>query len=335
MKKFMSLLLVAVLALSMAACGNTEPTTAPTTEPTTAPTTEPTTAPTTAPTTEPTTEPSTEPVVEKKLSMVMLSNIDGTINDTIMIYDDEMGGLHVDYNVNGVRKVATLDLSLLAGLEAAVNVSGMMDLAGTEEYGEGTNSINFYASYTDWSSVSVSYFGVAAPEAFTTAYNALVAHIETLVADVEVYVPQATIMGEIDETILPEMQAVVNNAGISNIDMMAIQPIFIDESFTFAAGLSTSEGITAAANCQSMMMGGAVYSMVIVKAADTAAVAADFEANLDWGKWVCVRPSNAIIATKGELVLCLMADSSMYAGTVTAMQNAGWTTVNELTDPGM
>jgi hypothetical protein len=30
-----------------------------------------------------------------------------------------------------------------------------------------------------------------------------------------------------------------------------------------------------------------------------------------------------------------MADSSMYAGTVTAMQDAGWTTVNELVDPGV
>ena len=70
------------------------------------------------------------------------------------------------------------------------------------------------------------------------------------------------------------------------------------ESFCFSAGLSTMNGVTAGVNCTSMMMGGDVYSLVIVKADDTAAVAADFEANLDWNKWVCVRPSNAIIATK-------------------------------------
>ena len=339
MKKIMSLLLVAVLALSMAACGTTEPTTAPTQEPTSAPTTAPTEAPTTAPTEEPTAAPTEEPTEEpteaKKLSMLMMSAGEGMNMDTVSIYDDDMGGLYVSYSVNGVRKVATLDLSLLAGLEEAMMNSGMMDLAGTEEYGEGTNSVSFYASYTDWSSVSVSYYGVEAPEAFTTAYNTLIAYIETMIADVPLYVPQAAVMGEVDESILPEMQAIVNNAGIMNIDMMAIQPIEMDEYFGMVAGLSSSEGITAAANCQSMMMGGAVYSLVIVKTENTATVAADFEANLDWNKWVCVRPSNAIIATKGDMVLCLMADASMYNGTVSAMQTAGWTTVNELTDPGM
>ena len=340
MKKFMSLLLAAVLVLSLAACGNNEPTTAPTEAPTTAPTTAPTEAPTTAPTEEPTDAPTEEPTEEpteaKKLSMLMMTSGEGMNMDTVSIYDDDMGGLFVSYSVNGVRKQTTMDLSLLAGLEEAMNNSGMMELAGTEEYGEGTNSVSFYASYSDWSSVSVAYYGVEVPEAFTTAYNTLIAYIETMTADVPVYVPQASVMGEVDETILTEMQAIVNNAGIMNIDMMAIQPIDVaDEYFGMIAGLTSNEGITAAASCQSMMMGGAVYSLVMVNSSDVAAVAADFEANLDWGKWVCVRPSNAIIATKGNLVVCLMADASMYAGTVSAMQTAGWTTVNELTDPGM
>ena len=52
MKKFVALLLAAIMVLSLVACGENEnPTTVPTTEPTTAPTTEPTTAPTTEPTT--------------------------------------------------------------------------------------------------------------------------------------------------------------------------------------------------------------------------------------------------------------------------------------------
>lgn len=332
MKKIMSLLLVVVLALSMAACGTTEPTEAPTTAPTQEPTTAPTEEPTNAPTEEPTEEPTTSGA---SMNMLMLTSGEGMNMDTIQIYDDDMGGLYVSYSVQGVRKVATLDLSLLAGLEAAVNASGMMDLAGTEEFGEGTNSVSFYASYTDWSSVSVSYYGVEVPEAFTTAYNTLVAYVETMVADVPEYVPEALVMGEVDETILTEMQAVVNNAGITNVDMMAIMSIELDEYFGMTAGLTSAEGITAAANCQSMMMGGAVYSMVIVNAADPAAVAADFEANLDWLKWVCVQPSHAIIAVKGDLVLCLMADASMYAGTVAAMQTAGWSTVNELANPNM
>ena len=65
MKKLLSLLLAAVMLLTLAACGGPaeEPTTVPTTTPTTAPATAPTTEPVTVPTTEPPTVP-TEPAVE-------------------------------------------------------------------------------------------------------------------------------------------------------------------------------------------------------------------------------------------------------------------------------
>ena len=53
-KKWIALLMAAVMVLSLTACGGNDPTTAPTAVPTTAPTTKPTTAPTTAPTAAPT-----------------------------------------------------------------------------------------------------------------------------------------------------------------------------------------------------------------------------------------------------------------------------------------
>ena len=333
MKKIMSLLLALVLVLSMAACGDTNPTDPAPTDP--APTDPAPTDP--APTDPAPTDPAPTDPAAAAMSMVMLSSGEGMNMDTITIYDNDMGGLYVDFNVKGVRKVATLDLSLLAGLEAAVNDSGMMDLAGTEEMGEGTNSVSFYASYTDWSSVSVSYYGVEVPEAFTTAYNTLVAYIETMLADVPQYVPQAQVMGDVEATILTETQTIVNNAQITNLDMMAIQALDISdpEGFAWTAGLSSAEGISAGAICQNMMMGGGVYTLVMVKAADTAAVAADFETSMDWLKNICVQASNAVIATKGELVLCLMASDVQYTNTLSAMQDAGWTTVKELTNPNM
>ena len=84
-----------------------------------------------------------------------------------------------------------------------------------------------------------------------------------------------------------------------------------------------------------MMMGGGVYTVTMVKAADTAAVAADFEASMDWLKNVCVQASNAVIATKGDLVVCVMASDVQYTNTLAAMQNAGWTTVKEMANPNM
>lgn len=338
MKKIMSLLLVAVLALSMAACGTTEPTTAPTQEPTSAPTEEPTQEPTTAPTEEPTEEPTEAPTeTEKKLSMLMLTSGSGVNPDSIMIYDNDMGGLYVEYNIGGVRKIATMDLSLMTGLEQAMLSSGMMDLAGTEEYGEGENAVSFYASYTDWSSVSVSYYGVEAPEAFTTAYNALVAYVETMVADVPEYVPQIqidTFNGEIDADLLSNLTDICNGSKLPNLDQMMLTNVPVDDNFGFATGLTSSEGITAGASCVNMMMT-IPYSLVAVKTSNVDAVAADFEANLDWLKWVCVQPSNALIATKGEMVLCLMGTDEMFTNTVSAIENGGWTVVKTLSNPNM
>ena len=125
--------------------------------------------------------------------------------------------------------------------------------------------------------------------------------------------------------------------GIDALGAMAI-PTDDAESFNYAAGLSSNEGITAGAVCQNMMMGGAAYQVVIVTLAegtDASAVAADFEANLDFGKWVCTRPDSALIAQKGNMVLCMMGPTDLFTGTATAIENAEWTTIKTVADPGM
>ena len=339
MKKIMSLLLVVVLALSMAACGTNNPNPSESTNSTTAPTTQPTTE-ATEPSTEPSTEatePSTEdteatePSEAAGLYMIMMTCGDNAVT----LYDDDMGGMYVDLTWGGVRKVTTLDASVLVELNTVLQSSGLVELNGASEYGEGEQANYLYASYTDWTSISADYYGVDAPEAFVTGFNAVASYLETLLADVEEYVPVAAVFGEVNATLLAEMQAVVNNSGLPNLDALAITDIVLDEYFGYTAGLTSAEGVSAAAICQNQMMGGAVYQLVMVTVEDTAAVAADFEANIDWLKWVCVQPSNAIIATKDNMVLCLLADASMYGDTVSAMAAAGWTTVTELSNPNM
>ena len=59
----------------------------------------------------------------------------------------------------------------------------------------------------------------------------------------------------------------------------------------------------------------------------------DFEENLDWTKWVCVAPSDAMTAVKDNMVLCLMAADANYTQTAAGITAAGWTTVNTLTNP--
>ena len=88
MKKYIALVLVLVVALSvLTGCRRNKPaettvptTTAPTTRPTTAPTTRPTTAPTTQPTTMPTTGPGMEDMIPGSEDTIDPSN--GANNST-------------------------------------------------------------------------------------------------------------------------------------------------------------------------------------------------------------------------------------------------------------
>ena len=336
MKKIMSLLLALVLVLSLAACGgNTEPTKAPTDAPTDAPTQAPTDAPTEAPTTEPTEAPTAEPTEDEEVNLYMISLSLG--NSYISISDNDMGGLSVEY-ANGIRKMTTLDISMLAEFETELEKSGLTALLGASEYGDGADSASFSMVYSDWSSKSADYYGVETPTEFITAFNAFAAYMETVLADVPEYVPQAMVMGEVDATILAELQNITNNSGILNLDSMGIMAIELDEYFGFTAGLTGADNITAAGICQNMMMGGAAYQIVIVTLADgtdASAVADDFAANLDFGKWVCTRPDQALIAQKDNMVLCMMGPNDLYTGTASAIENAGWTTIKTVTDPGV
>ena len=255
-------------------------------------------------------------------------------NSYISIYDDDMGGLYVEY-ANGIRKMTTMDLSMFQEIYNKLENSGLTALLGTSEYGDGMESASVSVIYSDWSTNSADYYGVTIPTEFITGFNNFAAYMEQLLADVEEYVPQAMVFGEVDAPILPEMQEVMNNSGIMNLDSLAIQGIMTeDEYFGYSAGLSSAEGLTAAAVCAPMMNANP-FQLVIVSLEDeanAATVAADFEANLDFGKWVCVRPDTALIAVKGNLVLCLMAGGDVYTGTAAAVTAAGWTVINTVAD---
>jgi hypothetical protein len=121
------------------------------------------------------------------------------------------------------------------------------------------------------------------------------------------------------------------------LDRLVINEAVMDDTFAFTTGLSTSEGIVNGASCSSMMMTSA-YSLVVVTvedAANVAAVRADFESNMDWLKWVCVQPSNALIAQKDNMVICLMAMDQTYTETEAAINAAGWTEVVTFTNPNL
>lgn len=317
-KKILCLLLSAVLLLS--ACGAP----AAPSETTTAPTTEVTVAVTTPSEVE-------NPVTFFTLSMG--ENFEEIFSMTA--YANEDGSAHIEY-VGQEKKVGDFDAIYFHGIAAAFADSGLAALNGQDAYAEGEANGSMYVEFADGSMCTVGFSGNI-PEAYAQGYAAMDAYFQQLVANLPVYVPQPMLMGEVEPALLDTMTQILNGTGIDTLDGFAISQLPLDDTFGFAAGLSGTEGIVNAVSCAPMMMTTA-YSLVIVTLEDASkaeAVSGDFESNLDWRKWVCVAPSNALIAQKDNMVLCLMAGDSLYTQTLTGIEAAGWTVTKTLENPDM
>ena len=335
MKKFiriLSLVLALVMVMSLAACGDKTP--EKPTDPKPSVTDPVETTPTVTDPTPDATEPSGD-VTANQLTFFSLSMGENYDNiKSMSVFAEEDGSVYVEY-IGDVKKIGNLSADVMTGLADELAKTELATLNGQDDYKDGDANASMYIEFADGTVWSVNYTGEI-PETFTTAFNAMDAYFQTMTADMEVYVPQPVVMGDIDEGMMTEIMSILNGAALPNLDGIGISPIdTADEYFGATAGLSHSEGIVNAVSVAPMMMSQA-YSLVVVtlaEGADAAAVCADFEKNIDWMKWVCVAPSNGLIATKGNMVLCLLAADDMYTMTVNGIDAAGWTHVNELTNP--
>ena len=320
MKKIITVLLAAMLVFAFAACGEAEVTPVETTA-----------AVETTEAVVETTAAVVEGAVVTFFSMSLGENYENI--KSITAFADEDGSIYVEY-VGDVKKVGNLDASIMNDVTAAMAQTDLASLNGQDAWGEGEANGSIYVEYADGTMLSVGFSGEI-PAAYTDGYAIMDACFATLTADLEVYVAQPMVMGEVDADLLAEMNAILSSSGIQNLDAFAISQVMKDEYFAYTVGLTSDAGIHSAANCAPMMMTTA-YSLVIVTLEDGVAAAdicENFEANLDWTKWVCVAPTDAMIATKGDMVLCLMAANETFTQTAAGITAAGWTTVNTLTNP--
>ena len=156
-------------------------------------------------------------------------------------------------------------------------------------------------------------------------------------ASVEEYVPAMLVQEDVNGEHLAIVTEIMTNSGYAALDSITVMNVPKDENFGYMAGLSTSEGIEVCTGMTHRMMT-TPYSLVVVTLAegtDAATVVADFKASIDWGKWVCVNPSDAIIATKDNMVLCLIGLDELYTGTAAGVEATGWTVVETLKNPNL
>ena len=329
MKKLFCLLLCLVMVLSLAACGEKEEkeekedtTPVQTTEETKSD------APVTAPT-----EPEVVPLDsfymdykeagwEEAYYMQAFSNGDGTIM--------------VEYKTSLGRKQSNMPENVMVGLAQLYEGFEMNKFNGIEQYEEGDAVASIYITRGD-EVCSYSYYGAQVPEDYKTLFETTAQSFAGLMEFVPEYVAQPQLGEGVNEVHSQEILAILSNSGITNPDTLTIMDVAKDEFFASNAGLSGAEGIESCSSCTALMMT-VPYSLVVVtveEGVDVNTVAADFVKSVDWLKWVCVQPSNALIATKGNQVLCLMGGEDLYTQTVSALEAAGWTTVQSLTNPNM
>ena len=321
-KKLLSVLLAVVLLLMLAACGEAgvEETTAPA---------ESVTA------TEPSSASGQVPAKDDSRILYFSLSMGESYESikSLTAYENEDGSIRVEY-VGEEKKVGNMDPAILGDLAAALEESGLLKLDGQSEYAEGDASGSLFISYADESFAAADFSGFI-PQEFVEGYEVMDAWFRSLTADMPLYVPQALVMGQVDAQTLEAVQGILNASGMEGQDGLTISDIPMDEYFTFTAGLTTGDGIVNGTIC-APMMNVTPYSLVIVtmeREGDAKAVRADFEDSLDWGKWVCVAPSNALIAQKGNMILCLMGSGDMFAQTSDGIKACGWTEIETFDNP--
>ena len=322
MKKILALIMAALLLLACAACGGQKA------EPT-VPTTEPTTE-----ATEPTTE-ATEPTPEnadRTATYIQLSISEEDMSFvSITAYDDGEGQAYVEYTAKDEKKVGTLSLSVVADIAAEIEKSQLKDLNDQHVYEDGMASASMYVGYSDESMLAADFSGTV-PQEFRDGYAAVEAYIRQLMADVPVYVPRPMVEGEPDADALKAMEELLEKSGAEPLDMFVIADVPMDDSFTSMMGLSKTDGIVNGLSC-SPMMSAVAFSCMIATAENEAAVAAiadDFAANIQWNRWVCVSATNAVIATKGNQVLCLASSGDLFTQLANTLLATDWTVVQSL-----
>lgn len=328
MKKIFCLLLSLLVAASMVACGEKNEK---------GQTPEENTKGTAEQTSEETTLPADVPLVD---SFYMdLKEADQESAYYLQAFTNGDSTVYMDYATASGHKVANMDAEVLKTLTAAYHNSDLHTLDGQVIYEEAGAEYAACSVYISWANEACDYsfYGTEVPEDYAAMFAQMEAVFVQIMADVEEYAIQPAVTEGVDEGHKEELLEILDGSGIVALDSLAIMAVADDEYFSYNTGLTSADGIELCTSC-TPIMNTTPYSMVLVTVAegtDIGTVAEDFATDIDWLKWVCVQPNSATVATKDNMVLCLIGQDEMYTGTVEAMEAAGWTVVQTLTNPNL
>ena len=310
MKKILLILSALLVLFTFAACGETAPE-----ETTMQSTTQSTTAQTTLPTS-----------VENPITDIYMScQLADESFYQLEAYPAPDGKAWVTY-VADIKKSAGMDPAAFNFLTLAFEESGLAEFNNVNTFSDGSAYASMYISFEDGTAVAASFYGETLPEDFMAAYGKFETSFKELMKDIPEYVPAPYVYGTPDETVLNEMLAIFDETEITYPDSFCISEIEMDDIFGITAGLENTDGVVQGTQCYPMMSSTA-FSMVIVTLEDGAhaeAVREDFMDDPQWNKWVCVSADGALVASKDNMVIFLMANQNSFDIFASAIVDCGW-----------
>ncbi len=273
---------------------------------------------------------SENPIVYFSVSIGDMENI-----KSLTAYENESGACRVEL-IGDEKKIGNFVPEAFSCITAQFADCGLAAMDGQSVYEEGENYASMFVQFADGTFASADFSGTI-PQEFTDGYANMESFFTKLTAELGEYVPCPVITGDIDEKVLGEVLDILARSGIENLDAFGINDILMDEHFEVVAGLTEREGIVNGTNCYPLMMT-TPYSFIVVTAEDKSfipEIREDFESNLDWGKWVCVFATDAFIAEKDNMVLCVMASDELFDKTLAAAESADWDNIVKIQNPDM
>ncbi len=340
MKKLLALMLALLMVVSLAACGETDyyeddedqdPPKANTVDKVTEPTDGPTDGPADGPT-------ESVPAATSNITFFMISinKADGS-SQYLMAIPGDGDQVDVDVNVDSFVKRGTLDTAALVAIEAAFESSGLKNVPSSPEGVYTEDYASIYVSYADGTFVDTALYGDL-PAEFVSGFDTMIACFQELTVHVPAYVAKPVESGDIADSDRAALDAILANLKlVGSADTYAINAFPKDEYFAMSMNLSSDAGVASGLQFTSMNMSTAygLYIATLESGASANTVAGNFEAGIDWLKWVCVQPESAYIAINGNQVLLLLGSLEFFDATVTAIEAAGWTVYKTLTNPNL
>lgn len=247
------------------------------------------------------------------------------------------GKVMIDYVVGDKQTRGTVDASLMHALASVYEKSDLAALNEKSSYEEGEAIGTLYMDFAD-GSIFTCDFGGKIPDEFVSGFEALQKEIESAMENMEPYRAQVHFDDDVNAEAKAELNALFAHLSNQALENNAVSNVAADDAnYAYNTGLENADGIantTVAMN----MMGTVPHSIALFQLADgtdSAAIQQSLMTNADWRKWVCVSPNVALTATKGNNVLFAMTLTEISEELVPALQAEGWTVTATAENPDL